>query len=130
MLSVTLAQPTRIDALDIAAGVWKSEKLFARNNLPTRLEVSGMPTFPDQPVTHKNAKGMRRDCLAYRKQEVPMRANPCPTGNDEPVAVSGGGGGVDVHLHSMCGYTVAPVCSLVWRAGAWKLSQIRVESLP
>jgi hypothetical protein len=240
-LTVTLTTPQRVDSLDIAAGVWKSERLFTRNNLPTRLEVSidggapqsvavpherervsialgkpvrsiaikiaavkkgaindsclssvtlvrdgkrmaplfdlpagaaralpnavrrivaavasedldavaavadfpltlesagdqcttsAGPTFPDHPVTHKTAKDMRRDCLAYRKQEPPTRANPCPTGHEEAVSLSGGGESVDVHMHSMCSYTIAPVYSLLWRAGAWKLSQISVESLP
>jgi hypothetical protein len=240
-LTITLAQPTRIDTLDIAAGVWKSEKLFDRNNVPTRIELSvdggpaqaiavpstrertsvklgksvrtlavkiaavkkgaindtclssvtllrdgsrmsplfdlspaaaaalpdairrivaavasedldvivgvvefplsvqsasdncntsGEPMFPDQSITHKNMKDLRRDCSAYRKQQPPTRANPCPTGNDEVVGLSGGGDAIELQLHSMCSYQLQPVYSLAWRAGAWKLSQIRVESLP
>ena len=93
--------------------------------------TSAEPTFPDHPVTHKNAKEMRRDCLAYRKQQVPSRANPCPTGNDEPVGVSGGDDEVDVRLHLMCSFMLSPVYRLVWRAGAWKLqrNQRRIGSL-
>jgi hypothetical protein len=233
-LTVTLTQPTRVDALGIAAGVWKSEKLFARNNLPTRLEVSidggapqtvaipstrkrasvtlgGKPVrsiaikivavkkgaindtclssltllhdnvrmaplfglapaaaaalpdgiqrvvaavgankldalaavgeFPltvetadncgDPPVnnltfskvTHKNAKAMSRDCLAYRKQELPSRSDPC-LADTFPVDLRGGDGAVDVILHSICGGQFNPVYSLVWRAGVWRLSEI------
>jgi hypothetical protein len=230
-LTVTLTQPTRIDALEIAAGVWKSEKLFARNNLPTRLEVSvdgGAPqtvtvpstrdrasltlggklvrsiavkigavkkgaindsclsslallrdgqrmaplfglvpaavaALPDAirrvlaavaandldaltvvgafPLTvetvdhcdtvgsstsmviHKDAKAMRRDCIAYRKQETSTRSDPCP--DTEALSLSGGDGTVDVMLHSMCGGQFNPVYRLVWRASAWKLSEIR-----
>src|SRR5262249_27779756 len=39
-ITIALAAPTRIDALRIAAGVWKSTKLFVGNNQITSLEVS------------------------------------------------------------------------------------------
>jgi hypothetical protein len=233
-LTVTLAQPTNVDELEIAAGVWKSEKLFARNNLPSRLEVSvdgGAPqslavpptrdraslklgggpvrsiaikiaavkkgaindtclssvtllrerirmaplfglspaaatALPDavqrvvaavgandlntlaaigafpvtvetvdrcdgvdsstSRVTHKDAKAMRRDCIAYRKQEESPRSDPCLT-DTEPVDLLSSDGTVDVVLHSICGGRVNPVYNLVWRAGAWKLSEIGIR---
>jgi hypothetical protein len=232
-LKVTLTQPTRIDELELAAGVWKSERLFARNNLPTRLELSidggapqtvvvpstrervsiavGKPirtiaikiaavkkaaindtclssvalvrdrvsmaplfglsppavaALPDairrivaavgandlralaavgdfpltvetvdrcdevqsdrSTVTHKDAKAMQRDCAAYRKQELPHRSDPCGA-DAEPVGLTSGDGTVDLVLHSMCGGQFNPVYTLVWRAGAWKLSAITVR---
>jgi hypothetical protein len=39
-VTITLAAATRIDAIKIAAGVWKSAKLFAANNQITALEVT------------------------------------------------------------------------------------------
>jgi len=39
-ISIVMAAPTRLDALKIAAGVWKSARLFAGNNQIASLEVS------------------------------------------------------------------------------------------
>jgi hypothetical protein len=78
-------------------------------------------------VTYTNAKAMRAACLAYRKQETATRSNPC-LDDAEPVDLRGGGDAVDVVLHSVCGYTVNPVYSLGWRAGAWKLTGIGIRS--
>jgi hypothetical protein len=38
-VTVTLAEPTQIDGVRVAAGVWRTDKLFAANNQVTALEV-------------------------------------------------------------------------------------------
>jgi hypothetical protein len=53
---LTFAGPSRVDVITIAAGVWKSDRLFARNNLPTRLEVAvdgGAPKVVAMPAGRK-----------------------------------------------------------------------------
>nr|HEX4314773.1 hypothetical protein [Kofleriaceae bacterium] len=46
-VTVTLAEPTVVDAITIDAGVWRTDALFAANNQPTSLEVG----FDGKPVT-------------------------------------------------------------------------------
>ena len=38
-VTITLAEPTQVDEVQVAAGVWRSDKLFAANNKITALEV-------------------------------------------------------------------------------------------
>ncbi len=52
-ITIALAAPARIDAIRIAAGVWKTPKLFAANNQIAALEVAldGVPTAVKPPAS-------------------------------------------------------------------------------
>ena len=124
------ALPDAIRRVVAAVGANDLDALTAIGEFPLTVETAdhcdsaGDSTFSK--VTHKNAKAMRRDCLAYRKQELSTRSDPC-LADTEALDLRNAGGAVDVILHSICGGQFNPVYSLVWRAGAWKLSEIAIR---
>src|SRR3954470_6117866 len=38
-LTLSFALPTTVDSLSLELGVWKSDKLFTANNIPTKVEI-------------------------------------------------------------------------------------------